>query len=100
MTLWEKICQLFIVYPSDLTGVAKVTAAGETTRAALAEYPVADCCMTRATSVTWEQVRKMLSGVQSYSRIPLILTCDEEGGTGEPLDGHHRHHPDRPHAGL
>lgn len=80
MTLWEKICQLFIVYPSDLTGVAKVTAAGETTRAALAEYPVGGLLYDKSNLVTWEQVRKMLSGVQSYSRIPLILTCDEEGG--------------------
>lgn len=27
-----------------------------------------------------QQVCKMLSNTQSYSKIPLILTCDEEGG--------------------
>ena len=27
-----------------------------------------------------EQVRDMLAAVQSYSRIPLLLACDEEGG--------------------
>ena len=28
----------------------------------------------------------MLSNTQSYSKIPLILTCDEEGGARQPAD--------------
>lgn len=80
MTLHEKVCQLFIVQPSDLTGVAKVTAAGEATRQALERYPVAGLLYDASNLVTMEQTRTMLSNVQTYAKIPLILTCDEEGG--------------------
>ena len=40
MSQYEKVCQLFIAQPSALTGVATVTAAGETTQKALEKYPV------------------------------------------------------------
>ena len=80
MTPWEKVCQLLIVYPSSITGVSRVTAAGEITRQALEEYPVGGFLYDASNLVSQDQVRAMLSGVQEYARIPLILTCDEEGG--------------------
>lgn len=80
MTLHEKVCQLFIVYPESITGVSRVTAAGETTRKALEEYPVGGFLYDRKNMVTKEQLTEMLTTVQTYSEIPLILTCDEEGG--------------------
>lgn len=76
----EKVCQLFIVFPSQITGVNNVTAAGETTRKALETYPVGGMIYDRSNLVSQEQVRKMLQSTQEYARIPLILTCDEEGG--------------------
>ena len=80
MTLREKICQMFVVYPSAITGVSKVTSAGEGTRQALEEWPVGGLLYDRSNMVDQEQVREMLANTQSYSKIPLILTCDEEGG--------------------
>lgn len=80
MTLHEKVCQLFVVYPEAITGVSKVTAAGETTRKALEEYPVGGFLYDRKNMVSKEQLTEMLTTVQTYSKIPLILTCDEEGG--------------------
>ncbi|OUN05564.1 glycoside hydrolase family 3 [Flavonifractor sp. An92] len=80
MTLHEKVCQLFIVYPEAITGVSRVTAAGETTRKALDEYPVGGFLYDRKNMVSKEQLTDMLTTVQTYSEIPLILTCDEEGG--------------------
>lgn len=80
MTLREKVCQLFVVQPSAITGVSSVTAAGETTRQALERYPVAGLLYDTSNLVTMEQTRTMLANVQSYTKIPLILTCDEEGG--------------------
>lgn len=80
MTLREKVCQLFVVQPSSLTGVPKVTAAGETTRLALERYPVAGLLYDASNLISIEQTRTMLADAQSYSKIPLILTCDEEGG--------------------
>lgn len=80
MTLREKVYQLFIVYPSSITGIRKVTQAGEKTREALESYPVGGLLYDKSNMVSQEQVRTMLETVQSYTRIPLILTCDEEGG--------------------
>ena len=81
MTLHEKVCQLFVVQPADLVpGFGRVTAAGEATRLALERYPVAGLLYDASNLETIDQTRTMLANVQSYSKIPLILTCDEEGG--------------------
>lgn len=80
MSLREKVCQMFMVLPSGLTGEEAVTQAGETTRLALEQYPVGGMLYDTSNMVSQEQVREMLAATQSYSRIPLILACDEEGG--------------------
>ena len=80
MTLWEKVCQLLVVFPSDLTGVTQTTAAGEGTRQALESFPVGGILYDQNNLLNQKQVQTMLTKVQTYSRIPLLLTCDEEGG--------------------
>lgn len=81
MTLHEKVCQLFVVQPADLVpGVTAVTAAGDATRQALERYPVAGLLYDASNLVSLPQTHTMLANSQSYSKIPLILTCDEEGG--------------------
>ena len=81
MTLHEKVCQLFVVQPADLLpGVGKVTEAGAATQKALERYPVAGLLYDASNLVTMEQTKTMLANVQTYSKIPPILTCDEEGG--------------------
>ncbi len=80
MTLREKVCQLFVVFPVNLAGPDQVTEAGEPTRLALEQYPVGGLIYDRTNMAGKEQVRDMLAAVQSYSRIPLLLACDEEGG--------------------
>ena len=80
MTLREKVCQLMMVYPSDITGAEETTVAGETTKQALQTYPVGGFLCDRQNLVSRDQIRTMLTTVQTYSKIPLLLTCDEEGG--------------------
>lgn len=80
MSLREKAYQMFIVMPSGITGVQKVTAAGEATRKALETYPVGGLMYDRSNMVSKEQVQTMLANTQNCVRIPLLLTCDEEGG--------------------
>lgn len=87
MTLHEKVCQLFVVFPSDITGASPVTAAGEVTRKGLETYPVGGFLYDRTNLVSQEQTRTMLAAVQGFSKIPLILTCDEEGGRVNRLMG-------------
>lgn len=87
MNLREKICQMFIVFPSDLTGKFQMASAGEDLEQALAEYPVGGILYDRSNMVSREQVRAMLDATQGYVKIPLILTCDEEGGRVNRLMG-------------
>ena len=80
MSLREKLCQLMIVRPEVLTGESPVTAAGETTRLALEQYPVGGLIYSVDNLVTQEQTREMIENTQPYSKIPLIISADEEGG--------------------
>lgn len=80
MSLREKLCQLMMVRPEVLTGESPVTAAGETTRLALEQYPVGGLIYSVDNLVTQEQTREMIENTQSYSKIPLIISADEEGG--------------------
>ena len=79
MTLHEKVCQLFIVQPASLTP-GELTAAGTAAKWALEEYPVGGLLYDASNLVTMDQTKTMLSNTQSFSKIPLLLTCDEEGG--------------------
>ena len=80
MSLHEKVCQLFVVRPEVLTGLSPVTVAGEATQLSLAEYPVGGLIYSVDNLVTQEQTREMIGNTQSYSKIPLIISADEEGG--------------------
>lgn len=80
MSIREKVYQLFVVFPSAVTGVSPVTKAGDLTRQGLESYPVGGFIYDKTNMVSREQVTEMLTTVQTYSKIPLILTCDEEGG--------------------
>ena len=85
MTLEEKVAQLFMITPEALTGMDPVTAAGETTRKALEEYPVGGIIYFRKNLVNPEQVRTMTANIQTYAMertgLPLLLSVDEEGGS-------------------
>lgn len=80
MTLREKICQLMVVRPEALMGVSPVTVAGEATRDALAEWPVGGFIYSTQNLVDREQTMEMISNAQSYSKLGLLISADEEGG--------------------
>lgn len=80
MTLEEKVYQLFIVTPEALTMGNTVTRAGDDTRASLAARPVGGVVYFARNLLTREQTASMLENIQSFSKIPLFLAVDEEGG--------------------
>ncbi len=80
MTIEEKICQMMFVTPESITGSANVINAGETTRAALAKYPVGGIIYFAGNIKSREQLTGMISATQSYSETPLFIGVDEEGG--------------------
>lgn len=80
MTLEEKIYQLFIVTPEQITGVGTVIRSGETTRKAIETYPVGGIVYFAANLIDREQTITMISNIQSYSKLGLFISVDEEGG--------------------
>ncbi|MCC8129010.1 MAG: hypothetical protein LIO51_03620 [Clostridiales bacterium] len=82
MTLHEKVCQLFIVTPEELTGISgTATVGGATTQAALQDYPVGGIVYFAGNILTQDQCTAMIESTQSYSELGLFIAVDEEGGT-------------------
>lgn len=80
MTIEEKVWQMFFVTPEDITGVGTVIQAGEATRQAIESYPVGGIIYFGQNIQSAEQVKEMIANTQSYSKIPLFISVDEEGG--------------------
>ncbi len=92
MTLEEKAAQLFVVLPEALIeGVSAVTQAGDATKEAVSEFPVSGFIYMQNNLQSPEQVKEMLSNVQSYSMerigLPAFLCVDEEGGKVARISG-------------
>ena len=82
MTLREKVYQLFIVYPEVLNAQTRL---GENTQVLLVEKPVGGFVLSAASLETSEQVKKLCDDLQFITKIPLIISVDEEGGRVERL---------------
>lgn len=81
MTIQEKVAGLFIVTPEQLTGVDRVTAAGNTTKTSLEQYPVGGLIYFSRNILTYDGFKTMLTNTVEYSKYPLFLSLDEEGGS-------------------
>lgn len=81
MALTEKIYQLFVVTPEQLTGDNEFATAGEITKQALANHPVGGIIYFSKNIVDKNQVTEMIHNMQSFSKIGLFIAVDEEGGT-------------------
>ncbi len=81
MTPEEKIWQLFITTPEDITGVNTATRAGDTTKEAVERFPVGGLCYFAKNMEDQAQTVEMLSKTQSYAKTPMFLCVDEEGGS-------------------
>ena len=84
MTLEDKVYQLFIVMPYALAG----TSAGSnyyTVESGLKnnikKYPVGGIILNDKNIQSESQLIKLNQDLQAASKLPLIITCDEEGGT-------------------
>lgn len=80
MTLEQKIYQMIFTTPENLTGVNAVTVAGDSTREAIKKYPVGGIIYSSKNLESRQQVKDMLSKVQSFSEIGLFLAIAENGG--------------------
>ncbi len=80
MTLSEKIYQMMFVTPESITGVGQVIASGEATKKAIETYPVGGVIYFASNFIDREQTKTMVENIKSYSKIPLFIGVDEEGG--------------------
>lgn len=80
MTLREKVCQMIFVAPSALEPSTYRTVEPGM-EAALDAYPVGGIFLNATNMTSQEQVAALIADLQSFSDIPLLVTCDEEGGT-------------------
>lgn len=84
MSVEEKVAQLFLVTPEQLTGVGQVVQSGNTTKNAINEHPVAGFIYSTPNFYGMEQVQLMLSKVQEFSQerigLPMYIAVAEEGG--------------------
>lgn len=80
MTLGDMIYQMMFVTPESLTNVGTVVRAGDTTKKALEKYPVGGIVYFSQNFENREQTVEMIKKTQEYSKIPLFIGVDEEGG--------------------
>lgn len=81
MPIEDKVAALFIVTPEALTGSDTVTRAGDTTKERLTEYAVGGLVYFAQNMTSSDQLKEMISNTINYSKYPLFLAIDEEGGT-------------------
>ena len=80
MPLEDKVAGLFIVTPESITNVSAAVIAGEGTQKALSQYAVGGLIYFEKNILSEDQFREMISNTQLYTRYPLFLAVDEEGG--------------------
>lgn len=80
MPLEDKVAGLFIITPEELTGVGTAVKAGDGTREALGEYAVGGLIYFSQNIQSEEQFTEMLANTKMYSKYPIFLAVDEEGG--------------------
>ncbi len=80
MSLEDKVAGLFMVTPEALTEVGTVVKAGDGTKKALEAYPVGGLIYFGQNIVDEKQLKEMISNTVMYSKYPLFMGIDEEGG--------------------
>ncbi len=89
MTTEEKVCQLFMTRPEEITGVAQFTNAGNKTKAAISQYPLGGFVFGQPNFGGIAATQAMMGNVQSYanerSGFSMFLAVAEVGGDNSPL---------------
>lgn len=86
MTLQEKVCQMFITTPEQLSGWDVVTLYDEIVEESIVNYPIGGMIMFSENLETTEQTTQLISDIQECAMnnnngIEMFMSVDEEGGT-------------------
>lgn len=85
MPLEDKVAGLFIVTPESITGVSTAVRAGDGTKEALSRYAVGGIIYSEKNMQDEAQFTEMLENTRLYSKYPLFLAVEEEGGSASRL---------------
>lgn len=80
MTLTQKVYQMFVVTPEDLSGERVTTRFTDSLRSGLLSHPVGGIIMMGQNIESPEQITAFISDIQSAAEVPLFICVDEEGG--------------------
>lgn len=85
MELKQKVCQMFITTPEQLSGWDIVTLYDEVIQDSIINYPIGGLIMFSENLETTDQTSQMIGDIQdcalSNSGIGMFMSVDEEGGT-------------------
>lgn len=85
MPLEDKVAGLFFVSPEAVTGVDVAVKAGDGTKDALMRYAVGGILYGKKNIRDAGQFQEMLGNTDLYSKYPIFLGIEEEGGSISPL---------------
>lgn len=85
LSLKEKVYQMFMVTPEQLTGVSPVTVAGTATKDALAKQPVGGLIYSRQNLTSDYQITQMISNTKEYMNIAPFIAVEEESSARSQL---------------
>ena len=80
MPLEDKVAELFIVAPEALSDTEVVVRAGDTTKEQLNMYAVGGLIYFSQNIRDSDQITELLSNTKDFSKYPIFLAIDEEGG--------------------
>ncbi|MCM1506490.1 MAG: glycoside hydrolase family 3 protein [Ruminococcus flavefaciens] len=85
MSLHDKVCQMFITTPEQLSGWDVVTFYDEVVQDSIINYPIGGLIMFSENLETTDQTTEMINAIQecslANSGIGMFMSVDEEGGT-------------------
>lgn len=81
MPLEDKVAGLFIITPEALTDTDVAVRAGDATKEKLGQYAVGGLIYFEQNMKSKDQLTEMISNTKSYSKYPLFLSVEEEGGS-------------------
>lgn len=81
MPIEDKVAGLFLVTPEAITGVGTAVQAGEGTKEALGQYAIGGLIYFDKNIQSQDQLTEMIDNSVMYSKYPLFIGVDEEGGS-------------------
>lgn len=87
MPIEDKVAGLFMITPEALTDSDTVVRAGDTTKEKLSQYAVGGLIYFSRNMKDADQLTEMLQNTIGWSKYPIFLGVDEEGGTVSRVAG-------------